>query len=73
MSNLNQLKKQQQQTNKQLQQQQQKQFFLKIMFNKHLSVVTMLSQTKPTRWIYVLHNLQGHSSVCQFLILKFWI
>ena len=23
---------------------------------------------KPTRWIYVLHNLQGHSSVSQFLV-----
>ena len=29
----------------------------------------MPSQTKPTRWVYVLHNLQGHSSVFQFLIL----
>ena len=29
----------------------------------------MPSQTKPTRWTYVLHNLQGHLSVSQFLIL----
>ena len=29
----------------------------------------MSSQRKPIRWIYVLHNLQGHSSVSQFLIL----
>ena len=41
----------------------------KMMFNKHWSDVTMPSQTKPTRWIYVLHNLQGHLSVSQFLIL----
>ena len=29
----------------------------------------MSSQLKSTRWIYVLNNLQGHSSVSQFLIL----
>ena len=29
----------------------------------------MLSQIKPICWIYVLHNLQGHLSVSQFLIL----
>ena len=28
----------------------------------------MPNKIKPTRWIYVLHNLQGHSSVSQFLI-----
>ena len=39
------------------------------MFGKHSSDVTMSIQTKPTRWMYVLHNLQGHSSVSQFLIL----
>ena len=29
----------------------------------------MPSQIEPTRWIYVLHNLQRHLSVSQFLIL----
>ena len=29
----------------------------------------MPSQIKSTRLIYVLHNLQGHLSVSQFLIL----
>ena len=43
--------------------------FYKMMFDKHLSNVTMPSQIKPTRWIYVLQNLQGHFPVWQFLIL----
>ena len=30
----------------------------------------MPSQTKPTRWISVLHNLQGHSSDSQLLFLN---
>ena len=29
----------------------------------------MPGHIKPTRWIYVLHNLEGHSSVSQFSIL----
>ena len=29
----------------------------------------MPNQIKPTRWIYVLYNLQGLKSVSQFLIL----
>ena len=29
----------------------------------------MPNRKKPTRWIYVLHNLQGHSAVSQFLVL----
>ena len=29
----------------------------------------MPSQIKLTRWIYVSHNLQGHSSISQFLLL----
>ena len=41
----------------------------KIIFNKHWSDVKILSQVKTTRWIYVLHNLQGHLSVFQFIIL----
>ena len=40
-----------------------------MMFNKHWSDVTMASKIKPTRWINVLHNLQGHLSVFQLLIL----
>ena len=40
-----------------------------MMFNKHWSEVTIPNQIKPTRWIYVLHNLQGHLSVSQFLFL----
>ena len=46
-----------------------KKYFKKIMFNKHSSDIAMPGQIKPTRWTYVLHNLQGHSSVSQFLIL----
>ena len=38
------------------------------MFNKHWSDFTMPSQIKPTCWTYVLHNLEGHLSVSQFLI-----
>ena len=30
----------------------------------------MPSHIKPTRWTYVLHNLQGQLSVSQFLILE---
>ena len=40
-----------------------------MIFNKHSSSVTTPSQIKPTRQIYVLHNLQGHLSISQFLIL----
>ena len=40
-----------------------------MMFSKHRPDLTMPSQIKPTRWIYVLHNLEGHSSDSQFLIL----
>ena len=29
----------------------------------------MANQIKPTRWMDVLHNLQGYSSVFQFLFL----
>ena len=39
------------------------------MFNKDWSDVTMPSQIKPTRSIYISHNLKGLSSVSQFLIL----
>ena len=40
-----------------------------MMFNRHSSDVTIPSQIKPTRSIYVLHNLQGHLTVSQFLSL----
>ena len=40
----------------------------KMMFNKNSSGVTMPSEIKPTRWIYVLPNLEGYSSVSQFFI-----
>ena len=42
----------------------------KMMFNKHWSDVPIPSQIKPTRWIYALHNLQGHLPVSQILILE---
>lgn len=41
----------------------------KMMFSKHWSDVTILSQIKPTHWIYVLLNLQGRLSVSQVWIL----
>ena len=41
-----------------------------MMFKKHWPDVTMPSHIKPTRWTYVLHNLQGQLSVSQFLILE---
>ena len=40
-----------------------------MMFSKYLSNVTIPSQRKPIRWIYVLYNLQGYLSVPQYLIL----
>ena len=41
----------------------------KKLFNKHRFDVIILSKVKPIHWIYVLHNLQGHSPVSHFLIL----
>ena len=40
-----------------------------MLINIYWSDVTLSSQIKPIRCIYILHNLQAHLSVSQFLIL----
>ena len=40
-----------------------------MMYKKPRSDERMPSQIKPTGWVHLSHNLQGHSSVSQFLIL----